>query len=102
MPAKLIAQLAATLIVGAVVGLDYLDGGLDPGGQQHPILAASLLVWCEAFIAFGIRALLGRPECRQASLVCNFHTNADAVALNCAQLRYVQVQLRYREGGIMR
>ena len=31
-------------------------------------------------------------------LVCNLHTNADAVALNCAQLRYVQVQLRCREG----
>ena len=62
MPAKLIAQLAATLIVGAVVGLDYLDGGLDPGGQQHPILAASLLVWCELFIAFGIRAALEQRQ----------------------------------------
>ena len=62
MPAKLIAQLAATLIVGAVVGLDYLDGGLNPAAYQHPILTALPLAWCELFIAFGIRAALEQRQ----------------------------------------
>ncbi len=88
MPAKLIAQLAATLIVGAVVRLDYLDGGLDPAAEQHPILAASLLVWCELFIAFGIRAAL---EQRQQVEQLEIRTRRPETPCRCFCCRAVNV-----------
>jgi hypothetical protein len=50
---RLVSQLVAVAIVGAVVMLTPL---IDPSPRPsaHPVITAALVFWCESFIAFGI------------------------------------------------